>query len=673
MSDPIGDVKVRDNVNGANVTNAPQGVYDHLDLVGAWVANETKETLEFGLAVRRWDETSPGVRWGGVSVSFDNVSYSVFYYFKSQAPFSCRADQAVFWNGAPNQPAGGKQWCLNTTVDASHGTLRVELPKKYLLDRSFAPIRPGTELKGVYAFVQQFAGAHSLVDRAPDGGGGPPFHAEIGELDQHGRIFLSTQLPIRASNGESTTMVYSAKVTNRADADDVVTLDVTDLDPDWRARVPARVKVGAGNSVDIPVILSMNFTHDHGVTKMFKLTARSTTRPGEFATLPFGVHWLEVPQPAGHHDKLWIHSLPADLQPGIPLPITRQIGWLNALAQDPNPLADDAPIAGTSSFPLAGGLGASASTDVSWAFTLKPELKIGLHLDGSAKGSFATRLRSTLPATTATLSAELFYCDPEGKTPGRATWRCGDRGTLVIVLQGQSRPTQLPANGETAFELELAPNTTAEFAHYKPGAQFGMLLRLRADVPQSASLLVVRPAVELIPKASLITMPLHEYHDPVDQAFEDIGTLRLDALDPHEKQVNPGRAAAFRFDITNQASREQRIRASVEGINSEWSTIHGDDEFTLEPNGKRQATVLVQVPEDGLPGERAELFFVAENTNDPSVVALARIRASVVSVEAADVSNEASILATEDRGKTPGWGAAFALSALALALIRRRR
>ncbi|HLE47656.1 MAG TPA: hypothetical protein VI818_05110 [Candidatus Thermoplasmatota archaeon] len=226
----------------------------------------------------------------------------------------------------------------------------------------------------------------------------------------------------------------------------------------------------------------------------------------------------------------------------------------------------------------------------------------------------------------------------------------------------------------------LQPNASAELLPYIPGSNLILEIRLGTDTPQAFTsipgLYYYRntPGAQLVVKQSLLQLPLFEYHDPVDQAFLNIGSLALRALDLHEKSVNPGRSTVFRFDITNEADVSQHLRLGAEGINAEWATVDGGTELTLEPRERRQATLVVSAPDDAQPGERAELFFVAESIDDPAVVALARVRATVVDVEAADITDEAGILERRELSKTPGTSLpVLALAVLALAALVRRR
>ncbi|HEX9815942.1 MAG TPA: hypothetical protein VGB18_03090, partial [Candidatus Thermoplasmatota archaeon] len=69
-------------------------------------------------------------------------------------------------------------------------------------------------------------------------------------------------------------------------------------------------------------------------------------------------------------------------------------------------------------------------------------------------------------------------------------------------------------------------------------------------------------------------------------------------------------------------------------------------------------------------GESAELFLVAHNPEDESIVTVTRLRATVVT--GSDVEDEAGALSVEKKD-TPSVAFVAAVSVVALLVLRRRR
>lgn len=649
VTDPSGDVRLAQG--GQNVTTMP-GTHPHLDLRAAWIGNETEDDFEVGYGLQRWEDPFAGAdmtaRFVSVGFEFGERAYMV-----THGPIlgesRCPRTQAAFATGNPDEgPGPARIACLNVTIDPPTATARIIVPKGLIKSATFLLPQVGDSLTDLVAVSRQLAGFGFATDRAPDAGNGGPFILRKGAVERTGDLVLQSAVPVRASNGESTTMVFRVRLANQGDVEHVAALMAVEDNPEWTVRLPQRLRVPAESYVEFPVILSMNFTHQHGVTEFLEVRADSVGKPGHSASVELGVHWLEIPQPAGHHDRLWLHSAPGTAGAlGVPPSVSglRTI-WMNPVEKDPNPGATDDEVGGFATFPV------TTSTEIRWNAPLLPALQIGLDVDETRTGLLETKIRSSVPASRAVLQAAVYYCNSGAGVPGASDPLCG-QGSRIDLLAGVSAATSLAANAESSFALELKPNETAGILPYEPGRNIALKLLLKADTPQGVLLLYRPPTVVLFPKSSSLLLPLLEYHDPVDQSFENVGSIQLDALDPFEKPVNPGRRVLFRFDVTNVGREAQDLRLAVEGINAIWASVLEGAALRLEPQEKRQATVVVEVPEDAQPGERAELFFAAESTRDPSVVTLARIRATVVALETQEVPDETPAAVALEGAGTP--------------------
>lgn len=676
VEDPAGDERIR--VIGENTTRVGDA-YSHVDLREVWISNETLDSFEVGLRLQEWEDPlanqPENLFWRQLRIHFRFANAT--YVVADHAPFSsmpgCGPNQALLWTNDGRQGWNSELYsddlvaCLSSTVDPASASWRVTVPKEHIKSARQVPVQEGNTLQALAANAwQSTINGLNVGDRAPDNGWGPRFLLQEGPGERHGDIFLVPEVPVRASNGESTTMVFPVKLVNRGLSDDVVAIAAETPMPDWTVRAPARLRAPAGQTVVFPVILSVAFSHQHGATEFFELKAESMTRADHYATVPLGVHWLDVPQPAGHHDRLWFHSAMTDYDavyatlPGSVM--GSREGWVNAAEADPRKDASDEDLPGR-------GYGQALDTTV-WLLPLAPSLQVGLDLDHDRMGVLETTVRSSFPSTTASLEARLEYCEAEDSF--FALGFCVGQEPSELLLEGETPTTSLPTNGETPFRVELTPNPEIDTVPYAPGSVLRLVVALRHDLPQALPAHYQPPTPRLAVRGSTLVVPLTEYHDPIDQAFEGIASVSLSAVDPAEKPVNPGRTVAFRFDVTNNDEREQRFLASAEGVNSEWAGIAGDSEFSVGPGGRRQATLLVRAPADAQPGERAELFFVVESRDDPAVVALSRIRAVVVDPLLVEVTDEARILDEKTGGDSPALSGALAVAAAAIALLGRR-
>lgn len=76
----------------------------------------------------------------------------------------------------------------------------------------------------------------------------------------------------------------------------------------------------------------------------------------------------------------------------------------------------------------------------------------------------------------------------------------------------------------------------------------------------------------------------------------------------------------FTFELANRGAVDQRVNLALEGHNRDWARVAGTDAPSIPSKESRNVTLVVDAPDDAGPGERAELFLVAENVDDPNVV-----------------------------------------------------
>ena len=133
------------------------------------------------------------------------------------------------------------------------------------------------------------------------------------------------------------------------------------------------------------LLASVPFAHVHGGFSAFNLSAASQNDPGSFALLNMGVLHTPIPQPAGHHDTLYLHP---DAQGGglfsQVFPFTT--GVMNTENATPAESTQELSMGGTRD-----GNG--------WTIPLNPQLQMGLDFDLSRVVFIATaNVLETIPA-----------------------------------------------------------------------------------------------------------------------------------------------------------------------------------------------------------------------------------------------------------------------------------
>lgn len=673
--------------------------FDHIDILLLVVDQETDTEFKIGLYLKSLTQSTPGgfpIRTA--SFVYGKVEWTV-------RPGACRTpgqttpvDQTKaclsYRDNSRTQARSLVSIPMETKVSENGYVFTVE--KRLIFNENRVPGQFGASLRNVSATATQFYGGVFFVPGGDPTGGISASDRTPSAIDQlftfvrgsrsRGHLALSSLDPIRVSNGEATTIVYKVDLLNHNNQPMTVELGSKVPRPEWTVRTPALLKVDASSTISFPVILALPFTHDHGKTVTFEVTAQAVEDAGSRSSVELGVFWTDIPQPSAHHNgEQWFHSAPSDMQrldaldPVFPI----RSYWFNGIAKDPDPEADDANVQAFFNdyfaclFPGQNQVPNCPLPPYfrfNWFFPLSPPLLLGLDFDLNRTGSMVFDVVPKVPASDARITVKLLYCDPGAARGDRFTPGSFSNSTCsaytTLLAQGTARGA-LSSGQENHFEVPLTIEPTADYIPYKRGHNIGVQVIVETDTPQN--LIFTEPKPEFVTKKAKILLPLVEYHDPIDQAFQNVGRLALESLSPFEKLVNPGKTTVFRFDLKNSGTQAQQIRLEAQGIHKEWAALVGETEFELAPNTNRTVTLAVQAPDDAQAEERAELFLVAQNVNDAAVVAVTRLRATVVTYP--EIEDESGLISIKeaDRG-VPGPSAFVLLVALALlALVRRRR
>lgn len=620
-----------------------------LDLIGL-DAIDGPDTLRFELEVVNLDATTE------ISVLESAIFHVHFMHldkvYRVLLGRWTEAASSGTWGFLQELNSAGDGWDWVASVDVSQDQERnrliADVPRTEIHDRNGAAPFPGRTLTDVWVQSRQIllnpddmeslAGeAVGIADRMPDTGVGTvAFPFQFGP-PQDG-VGLSSPRPFRVSNGDATTFVYDVRVTNPSDPADRIALRAEGAPSAWHIGFPVEsVTLAPGEFQDLHVLATVPFAHQHGAREAFTLVAEAGD--GGRAELELGLLYTDVPQPSGHHSRLWFHSVPYGTnlitQATAPAP-GRDTALVFNAQQDYEP-ADGASV--QASWNIGG-----VSNGRNWFAYLSPSLGMGLDFDLGGQATVSLPIETVAPMTAAKLYVDLWH------------WGTNDRenyDTTKVFAGTVSAGDWGPQEVRTVeLALDILPDADKLGLYDRQG--LSMNIRLLNGPDGSASDVYIAPG-------GFMDLPLHEFHDDL-QAIDAVSTLVLDPLAETERSVRPGAAAAFPFDVANHDA-DTHVELTVVGEATEWVTIDGAH-ANLGRHESKQATVVVAVPSAAKDGDLVD--FVLEATSDDGRTALHRIRVLVDSDAPVEV-----VSADAEAKNTPSAPAGLLLLGL-LALARRR-
>ncbi len=324
----------------------------------------------------------------------------------------------------------------------------------------------------------QFFPVGEVKDRAPDAGA--LTHELTFHIEYTDDLLVYSPTMVKASNGGATTLVFPAQIRGVGPVD----VAVAGVPADWAVRVPVERIEAADINMTIPIILTAIFKHQHGVSQTFEVAA---TNERGTARAFFGIHYLEFPQPAGHHSRLWIHAVPSGQ--ALLNPVTEASGndvshRAVMTARDDFPGAEDEPVAaGMGHFP-----GVDEQASWQWRIPLSPELALGLHPSEGGTGMLEARFTRGLGAEvnisavvqienpSTNVSLPLFASEQHPASVGASPTSLRipiqsltqgpipfvEGSNLWLIIQAQGLATGIGAGPESSFYLQ--PGATLDLA-----------------------------------------------------------------------------------------------------------------------------------------------------------------------------------------------------------------
>lgn len=656
LTDAAGDVQLAVE----DQPGTPTSLYPSADVVGLTL---TESATGFAFALELAD-LKPGTEDTGV----DGVTYEILFTHNS------REFQLIIYRSLPGlsdfpfpllnmrdrpQDDWSTVWAdpFAMTTDYVADVMTIPLPREVLADAQGATPFPGRTLDSIQVHVRsQLSDATinvfvpvpvplRVTDDMPNAGQAPASYPVQFGVQQSGHARLSSYAPFRASNGEATTYVMQVIAENLGDDVDDFELVATNIPERLTVVLPVPyLTLEAEESIEIPVLVTVPFGHDHGSASQFLLELRSTSDPESIGRIELGVRFLAVPQPAGHHDTLWLHP-PAGDSPtfGGILPFDQ--GVMNTLEDDP--------AAGEGTYYSVGFSSSGITFRHSWSYSLTPALELGLDVDLFRTGQYSIPVSTTTPILQATLSGSLWL---EGNF---------EQGGILLGTLAASDPADLDAQSTTLFTGDFLPGEDGDEIPFQPGQNLYLHVELESNTPMPLGTQDEGPGIA---PGAWLQLPLNEWHDPVNEALAALDGPALRALSPQERFINPGKAAAYEVRVTNPLDEGRTIRLAVSGPNAAWAQL--PDSVRVPAGESVNVTVILRAPADAVHGERADLVLQAYSKDEPNARGLLRLVAQVDTRE--DLPDD--LAANQETGakQSPGLGW-LVLAALAFAARRRTR
>lgn len=543
--------------------------------------------------------------------------YRINLYFRPATDLTqaswCAPDDGPFYRCFESIPV---------SADIAAGTFTLRIPHALLVAQDGAPLLRGDIVSAFKANAESIGGnviaGYTLGqaqarDAMPDTGTSTVNWAIKTGQNQTGHLLLSSASPVRVSNGEATTFLYELQLRNTLDRRDTAILSASDLAPSWVVTFPQEeVRIEAGETQNVPVLVTVPFSHDHGTFLPFNVTAQSRSDPLAAGHLQLGVRYTRVPQPAGHHDTVYLHGQNSNF-------------YINTLEEEEIPADEDTGGGLSGGCGFSGGSVSGSSTLVS----LVPQLQIGLDADMTRTGMAHIILESALPVMGTASVGGYFVTWEKDEYPETCVYEAPP--TTVLEIE-RSAPLTLEADTPIAVDLLIKPLPYGDRVEYSPNLRFGLVLVVYRE-SGSSPICCFDVSEPSFVAGSSFQLPLSEYHDPVDEYFSTLSGIELVAVSEQQRLVNPGKTVVFRVEAENLGTKAASFNLELTGLNTPWASILGANRITIPAGSIRELAVAVNVPSSANNGDLADVTLHAVKTDDANVRSLIRLLATVDSTQ----------------------------------------
>jgi MYXO-CTERM domain-containing protein len=482
-------------------------------------------------------------------------------------------------------------------------------------------------------------------------------------------------------------MLYTLNATNHAPKQRFH-LTTAGAPATWQVDLPSDlIEIPEKSTLAFPVLVSQPFAHQHGTFLSFTVEMAGLDHPQDVGRVQLGVRYMQPPQPAGHHDTLFLHTFKNDdVDPTFATAFGTAFGfdpsnlYFNTLTPDEDENDAKVPVGGTA---LGFTQGVPPLQQYTWVVPLSPALAMGLDFDLARQGDLKLAMDTTLPMQGASMTGRIVHTIPDGRTCN-SNRPNGNRGCvlddylfgagahLTAARIGPSPSQDVAADSRgTLFEMPVAATPAGDYLAFEPSATLAIQLNVtmvRADPffgPKDM------PRIE----GGEMVLPLVEYHDPVTQVFTSLGSLMITVQGEQQRMVNPGKTALYDLDLMNHGKDAVTYDLDVSGPGSSWATVVGDRRVTVPAGTTKPLGIAVTAPVSAVDGDQSDVVLAAVDVKDPSARTLARLL-TTVDTDAAHPDDSARVpglVSQLTAKKSPGVPAEALLAALAVAAVALRR
>lgn len=696
VEDATGDVVVRAQ-DDSLPAQGDNGRFPDVDLTGAGIFDETPEAVTFFVQVASLEEDSQN------PLPFSDPDYRVYFRY-GDASYRVRMDTSL--EHAANAAFDRESGVLaRLEAETSRGQFRgvaqaegrldfgadrvyATVPRAAIVDHNQAPLSINSTLTGFHATASSMGWFNFPVGQTQQGGDpllwvGPPmafdqapdmlsslpsYQMFTGDLKQKGGLVAVSDDPVRWTNGEASTLGFQVVLTNTADHDIPVRASVEKTAPQWTVAFSDSLTVPRATSVNVTLLVTIPFSHNHGSLHMFQATYESLDGD-HLAVADLGVYWPAVPQPAGHHDTIWLHSMSQSDDGGFfSMFDSGTHAWISATEDE----EQDEGIAVPAMLTLPPNTFTGGKAISFWRVALEPELRMGLDFRPHETGKAEITIRFPTPVVDPVLSVQLSHVEVHERR-GRND---NGMGESVTLAEARSEVVQGAVSGLHTFVLDLEILDEADDVPYQRDTNLFLTIRLDATfIAGFGGADTADESPRLEPGGTWMELPLDEYMVPVDLSFQTDGALELEiGSEGRARSVNPGKTTIYTFDLQYHGSEPITLRTLITGTHAEWAVPVGDAEFTMEPHGQRRLGMAVKAPSGTSSGERADLTYTVVSVANAAVQAGVNTVTTVDTTQ--DIPDEAARQKDLDKElttskKSPGLPLLVLLGALAV-LARRR-
>ncbi|MES2154152.1 MAG: hypothetical protein V4510_03365 [bacterium] len=683
LTDPAKDV----HVQGQGADQAiPDARYKALDLVGATIQETADQFIVKVQVASLADHDIIIAEDGAYTVHFvyQEIQFGVVMnrYVSNQ---DYLYGQLLRYDEGAKQPS--YVGYVDVTEDTTAGVVTGIFERTAITDRNGASPFPGRFLDGFWADshlpyangpfiglgITSVSFPADVTDRMPDTGNGlKPLAIQLG-LKQQGHALLTSDDPMRASNGEATTFVFTAKAKNLGTEEDLFEMVPTAAPSNWAVTIPDQfLRLKGGEEKTIPILVSVPFYHVHGDAKRFVLEMQSKTDPATVGRVGLGVRYYAIPQPAGHHPQLWVHSQgygKADdpVYMGLSKVFTGNVGYNFMNAQMDDTSDQKLEVTGQNWGYYCDQ--SCSNTDLprslwKWYVFLSPGLEMGLDFDLAKEGQLSIPIKTTLNLPKAQLDANLWHYAYDEKT--------GRSNQTLVGRFAPADPIDLGAGDSHTFDFKWKAGKGADYLAYHKYA--GLVLEVNFTSISPA--LFLAPGAPMMEPGATIVMPLIEYHDPIADAFAAASAVKLQPTTDLNRVVNSGKTVVYQATLLNGEAHSAKFQVAMEGVNKQWAEILTPGPISVDGSMSAPVRFALHVPATATPLDATDFVLTVQDTMDPSQRALLHFTARIDNTQnVPDEQPNIDSLRSEPAAKSSPApvGIALAVALLGAALLRRRK